>query len=122
MSREVRAIRGATQIVEDSIEQIESATVELMLEILRQNDLATSDLISVIFTATPDIHANFPAAAARLVGLGEVPLICAQELDVANALPLVIRAMVHCNTSRPQSEIKHVYLHGAKVLRKDLAQ
>jgi chorismate mutase len=122
MSKEVRAIRGATQIVEDSIEQIESATVELMQEILRQNDLATSDMISVIFTATPDIHANFPAAAARLVGLGEVPLICAQELDVVNALPLVIRAMVHCTTSKSQSEIKHVYLHGAKVLRKDLAQ
>lgn len=118
----MRAIRGATQISADVVEQIESATVELMEEILRQNRLVPTDLISVIFTATPDIHANFPAAAARLIGLGEVPLICAQEIDVAGALPLVIRVMVHCNTESSQSEIRHIYLHGAKSLRKDIAQ
>ena len=122
MATAVRAIRGATQISADAVEQIESATVELMEEILRQNRLVPTDLISVIFTATPDIHANFPAAAARLIGLGEVPLICAQEIDVAGALPLVIRVMVHCNTESSQSEIKHIYLHGAKSLRKDIAQ
>lgn len=122
MVKSVRAIRGATQISIDSKAEIESATVELVSAILEQNQLSANDLISIIFTATPDIHANFPAAAARTMGLGHVPLICAQELDVPGALPLVIRAMVHANLEADLSEVRHVYLHGAKALRQDLAQ
>lgn len=122
MAKSVRAIRGATQISIDSKAEIESATVELVSAILDQNQLTADDLISIIFTATPDIHANFPAAAARTMGLGHVPLICAQELDVPGALPLVIRAMVHANLEAELSEVRHVYLHGAKALRQDLAQ
>ena len=122
MTEKVRAIRGATQISEDSVTEIESKTVELMSELMEQNKLTSEDLISVLFTATPDIHANFPAAAARAMGLGQVPLLCATEIDVPGALPLVIRVMAHAYTELPTSDIKHVYLHGAKALRKDIAQ
>jgi chorismate mutase len=122
MVEKVRAIRGATQLSEDSVSEIESMTVELMSQVMEQNQLTADDLISVLFTATPDIHANFPAAAARAMGLGQVPLLCATEIDVPGALPLVIRVMAHAYTELPASEIKHVYLHGAKALRKDIAQ
>lgn len=122
MAEKVRAIRGATQVSVDSVEEIESKTVELMAEVMAQNSLSVDDLISVIFTTTPDIHANFPAAAAREMGLGQVPLLCSTEIDVPGALPRVIRLMAHAYTELPTSEIKHIYLHGAKALRRDIAQ
>lgn len=119
---QVRAIRGAIQLDADTASEIESRTTELVSEMLLRNDLEIDDLISVIFTCTPDIHAGFPAAAARALGMGHIPLICASELDIVGALPLTIRVMMHANSSRPLREVAHIYLRGAKVLRQDLAQ
>ena len=76
----------------------------------------------MIFTATPDLHSEFPALAARQLGIGDVPLLCAQEIDVAGAMPRVIRVMVHAETDRTKAEVRHVYLRGAAALRRDLAQ
>lgn len=118
----VRAIRGAIQLDVDSASEVESRTVELVSEMLERNALNIDDLISVIFTCTPDIHAGFPAAAARSLGMGHIPLICAAELDIAGALPLTIRVMMHAHSGLPLREISHVYLRGAAVLRQDLAQ
>ena len=118
----VRAVRGATQLDVDERGHLLASVEELVSELLRQNELRTEDLISMLFTATPDLHAEFPAVAARELGIGDVPLICAQELDIAGALPRVIRVMVHAETPRSRAEVRHVYLRGAVALRRDLAQ
>ena len=118
----VRAIRGATQLAEDSIDEMKSAVVELLNDLFAANEIATEDLISILFTATPDIHSDFPAAAARTLDLGSIPLICAQEIDVTGALPRIVRVMVHAYSPRNISEIKHIYRRGANALRKDIAQ
>ncbi len=118
----VRAIRGAVQLDEDDRDHLLASVDELIREILGQNALATDDLISMIFTATPDLHSEFPALAARQLGIGDVPLLCAQELDIAGALPRVIRVLVHAETDRTKAEVRHVYLRGAAALRRDLAQ
>lgn len=118
----VRAVRGATQLSADDPTEMAEAVVELLEQILERNQLTIDDLISVLFTATPDLSSEFPAAAARTVGLGDVPLLCAQEIDVTGALPRVVRVMLHAESARPRSEIVHIYLRGAEVLRKDLAQ
>lgn len=94
----------------------------LLTAILARNALDPDDLISVWFTATPDLHSDFPAAAARKLGITDVPLICAQELDIAGAMPRVVRILAHIETSLPKSEIAHVYLGAAAALRKDIAQ
>lgn len=122
VSTQIRAIRGAIQIENDTVDSITEATHELVLEMLTRNGIAVDDLISIIFTATPDLHAAFPAAAARGLGLGHIPLICAQEIDVLGALPRVIRVMMHSNTELSLTEVTHVYLRGAAALRTDLAQ
>lgn len=118
----VRAVRGAVQLDTDDRAHLLSSVEELVGEVLRQNDLGTEDLISILFTATSDVHAEFPAVAARQLGIGDVPLICAQELDIAGAMPLVIRVMMHVDTPRTRAEVRHVYLRGAAALRRDLAQ
>lgn len=118
----VRAIRGATQIDRDDPAMMKDAVVELMSEILRSNNLKIEDLISVIFTCTPDLTSDFPAASARAMGLGEIPLLCAVEIAVPNSLPRTIRTLVHSETDRSQNQIVHVYLRETTVLRKDLAQ
>jgi chorismate mutase len=118
----VRAIRGATQIERDDAALMQEAVVELMKEIMRANSLESSDLISVIFTVTSDICSDFPAASARAMGLGDVPLLCSTEIPVPGSLPRTIRALVHCETERSQKQIAHIYLRGTTVLRKDLAQ
>jgi chorismate mutase len=117
-----RAIRGATCLTEDSSAQMTEAVVELLSEIMARNSVSKDDIVSVLFTATPDLHSAFPASAARSLDFGDVPLICAQEIDVTGALSKVIRVMVHVETSLPKSDIKHVYLRGAEVLRQDIAQ
>jgi chorismate mutase len=89
---------------------------------MTRNAIATDDLVSVLFTSTPDLHSAFPAAAARGVGLADVPLICAQEIDVTGAMEKVVRVMVHVQTPKARAEIKHVYLRGAEALRQDIAQ
>lgn len=118
----VRAIRGATQIDADERGLILDATTELVTEVMARNELTTADVISVLFTATPDLTTEFPALAARKIGFHDVPLLCASEIDVPHALPRVIRLMAHIETDRPRSEIQHVYLRGATALRLDIAQ
>lgn len=118
----VRGIRGATQIDRDDPLQMQEAVVELMSELIRANGLATEDLISVIFTVTSDLNSDFPAASARAMGLGDVPLLCSTEIPVPKSLPRTIRVLVHCETTRTQKQIAHIYLRGTAVLRKDLAQ
>lgn len=118
----VRAIRGATRLSADDPVEMTDAVVELVEAMLERNDLDRDTLISVIFTATPDLVCMFPAAAARGAGLGDVPLICAQEIAVPGALSRVVRVLAHAEVDRPRSAISHVYLRGAEVLRQDLAQ
>jgi chorismate mutase len=118
----VRAVRGATQVDADDREQILEATTELVSEVMTRNGLTTDDVISVLFTATPDLTAEFPALAARKLGFHEVPLLCAGEIPVPHALPRVIRLMAHIETESPRSVIQHVYLRGAAALRMDIAQ
>jgi chorismate mutase len=118
----VRAIRGATQVDVNSKEQILEATTELVTEVMTRNELTTDDVISVLFTATTDLTAEFPALAARKLGFHEVPLLCASEIDVPHALPRVIRLLAHVETDKPRSAMQHVYLRGATVLRLDIAQ
>src|SRR4029079_15429329 len=98
------------------------SVVELIEAMLRRNDMTTDDLVSMVFTATPDLVCMFPAAAARGLGLGDVPLICAQEISVDGALSRVVRVMAHAELDRPRADVVHVYLRGAEVLRQDLAQ
>jgi chorismate mutase len=118
----VRAIRGAIQLDTDEREHLLASVEELIREIFEQNEIDHDELISMILTATPDLHSEFPALAARQLGIGDVPLLCAQELDIVGAMPRVIRVMLHLDTARPRSEIRHVYLRGAAALRRDLAQ
>ena len=115
----IRAIRGAIQVGANTPEEIESGVKELLPAILKANSLKSEEVISVLLTCTPDLNAAFPAAFAREVGFGAVPLLCAVEMDVPGALPLVIRVMLHTELA---GEVNHVYLRGASVLRKDLAQ
>jgi len=121
-TRAVRAIRGATQLDHDDRDHLLESVAELIDSILEQNAIDNADLISMMLTATPDLRSEFPAVAARALGIGDVPLICAQEIDVAGALPRVIRVMVHVHSDLRRDQVKHVYLRGAVALRKDLAQ
>ncbi len=116
----VRALRGATTVDADEIEQVNERVVALLEELFRRNDLDHDAVISVILTATPDIRSTFPATAARKFGLGDVPLLCAQELDILGATPLCIRVLLHIETERARGELRHVYLEGASHLRDDL--
>ncbi|MGD9956115.1 MAG: chorismate mutase [Candidatus Nanopelagicales bacterium] len=118
----VRALRGATRLSADDPAEMTEAVVELVGEMLARNSLDRADLISVIFTSTPDLVCMFPAAAARGIGLGDVPLICAQEIAVPGALSRVVRVMAHAEMDVPRSDVVHVYLRGAEALRQDLAQ
>ncbi|PKQ26233.1 MAG: chorismate mutase [Actinobacteria bacterium HGW-Actinobacteria-4] len=118
----IRAIRGATTLAQDERDHLHERTHELVDAMLAQNGLTQEDIISVIFTCTPDIVSDFPAAAARTLGFGAVPLMCAQEMAVPGALPLVVRVMMHANLDTPRDDVLHVYLHDAVSLRRDLAQ
>lgn len=115
----LHALRGATSVAADERQAILDATGELMRELLDRNGLGSDDLVSCLFTLTPDLHAEFPAVAAREIGLSSVPLMCAQELDVAGAMPRVIRVMVHCYLGDGR-EPQHVYQGEARALRLDL--
>lgn len=115
-----RALRGATTIDSDSAEEVSVHTKDLLLEMMSRNGIDKQDIISILFTSTKDVRSAFPAAAAREIGLGDVPLMCAGELDIINSTPLCIRIMMHLETSRSRSEMRHVYLRGAKGLRDDL--
>jgi chorismate mutase len=117
-----RAVRGAIQVEADERDQILAATTELLTEVLVRNALTPEDLISVVFTATPDLVSEFPAYAARQMGITDVPLLCASEISVPGAMPRVLRLLAHVDTERPRAELRHVYLRGAAQLRTDLPQ
>jgi chorismate mutase len=117
----VRGVRGATTVAEDTKEGILSATAELLREMIARNDLAPEDLVSIVFTATADLHAVFPAEAARGIGISDVPLLCARELNVEGAMPRCLRVLMHAYTERDLQSVRHVYLGDAKALRTDLA-
>ena len=118
----VRAVRGAVQVGSSDRTEILAGTAELVTEVMSRNELSPDDVISVIFTATPDLTAEFPALAARQLGFQEVPLLCASELDVPGAMQRVVRLMMHIETSKPRAAVQHVYLRGAAALRLDIAQ
>jgi chorismate mutase len=116
----VRALRGATTVTADTAAAIEEAVLELLAAMFERNAIDHDDLISILFTATDDLHSAFPAAAARTFGLGDVPLICARELAIDGSVGRCVRVMVHLTTSRSRAELRHIYLRGAANLRDDL--
>lgn len=116
----LRAVRGATSVAEDTGEAIRERTLELVGEVLARNLLSAENLVSIIFTATEDLVSEFPAAAAREMGLSTVPLLCAREIPVVGSLPMCIRMLAHCYAPADR-EIRHVYLHEAQRLRRDLS-
>jgi chorismate mutase len=118
--RALRGIRGATTVVEDTQAAILEATEELIRDIVAANGLASEDVASALFTVTPDLHAEFPAAAARRMGWTLVPLLNFTEIGVPGRLPRCIRVLIHVNTSKAQAEMVHVYLREAVSLRPDL--
>jgi len=118
----VRALRGATTVDADTTEQVHERVQALLAAMLDRNDVSKDDLVSVVFTATDDIHSMFPAAAARAIGMGDVPLLCARELDIEGGTPRCIRVLMHVTTERPRAELHHVYLEGARGLRDDLPE
>jgi chorismate mutase len=117
----LRAVRGATSVAQDTSEAIREGTAELLGEVLARNGLTADDLVSIIFTATADLNADFPAAGAREIGLSAVPLLCTREIPVVGALGRCIRVMVHCYAPADRP-IRHVYLHEARRLRTDLPE
>lgn len=118
----VRAVRGATQLESDTREEMLDRVAEMVTEVMAANGLEVEDFISVIFTATSDLLAEFPAYAARRLGFGEVPLLCARELEIEGSMPRVVRMLAHVESTVPRAEITHVYLHGAAALRSDLTK
>ncbi len=116
----VRAVRGAIQVDRDERDLVLAATTELLEAVLSRNGLSHEDLISVVFTATPDLVSEFPAYAARQMGITDVPLLCASEISVPGAMPRVLRLLALVETSLARAEIRHVYLRGAAALRTDL--
>jgi chorismate mutase len=115
----LRALRGATTVEANEPDAILSATEELVREVMQRNALEPEAMVSCIFTCTDDLDAEFPAVAARNLGLSAVPLLCAREINVPDALPRVIRLLLHCYAD-PDTDPKHVYLREAETLRRDL--
>jgi chorismate mutase len=118
----VRGIRGATTVPANTREDILAATRELLDEIVRANEIDPDHVASIIFSTTPDLSAEFPAVAAREVGFTHVALECVHEMNVPGALAKCLRVLMHVNTERSARDIKHVYLRGARVLRRDLVE
>lgn len=116
----MRGIRGATCLQHDDAREMTDAVKELLGEMLSRNSVQPEDVVSVILTCTPDLRSAFPAAGARAFGLTDTPLMCAQEMDVHGALERVVRILAHVESDIPRSQIQHVYLRGAEVLRQDL--
>jgi chorismate mutase len=116
----VRALRGATSVEIDDREAILEATEQLLGEMLRRNDVELDDLVSIVFTATSDLTSAFPALAARRLGITEVPLLCAAEIAVPDAMPRCVRVLMHLYTHLDSASLRHVYLRDAQDLRADL--
>jgi chorismate mutase len=117
----LRGIRGAITVKKDSKAEILSATTRLLADMMRENGVKPAEIASIIFTATRDLKAEFPARAARLIGLNYVPLICAVEIDVPKSLKKCLRILMLAETAKRQEEVKHIYLEGASVLRKEFS-
>ncbi len=118
---QVRGIRGATNVAENTAEEVREATRELLQAILEANQITRfDDIVSAIFTTSPDLTAAFPAEAARALGMEQVPLLCASEIAVPGAMPMCIRILLQINTTRRQDEMVHLYLRDAKRLRPDV--
>lgn len=115
------AIRGAITVPEDTPGAVKEATGLLLQELIRLNSIGGGEIVSIIFTATEDIRSEFPAVAARELGLNDTPLICAREIPKPGALPLCIRVLIHFYTPLAKEELKPVYLREAVKLRPDLA-
>lgn len=115
------ALRGATTCEVDTPQAIHEATAELLSELLERNGADAGDLVSLIFTSTPDLISGFPAGAARELGLSDVPLLCAAEIAVAGSLPKCIRILAHLSSATAREDLHHVYLRGATILRTDLS-
>ncbi|WP_248581551.1 chorismate mutase [Nocardioides sp. InS609-2] len=117
-----RAVRGATQLDVDTREHMLDRVAEMVQDVMDVNGLTADDFISVVFTATSDLVAEFPAYAARQLGFADVPLLCARELEIEGSMPRVVRLLAHVETDLPRADITHVYLHGAANLRRDLTR
>ncbi len=120
MPSAVRALRGATTVDADTAEQVSERTITLLETMFERNGVDHDDLISIWFTVTDDITSAFPATAARAIGLGDVPLMCAREIPVVGSKPLCVRVLAHLNTEIARPDLRHVYLEGAVSLRDDL--
>jgi len=116
----VRGFRGAVQVEADEPGLVLAATSELVTAVMERNGLSDDDLISMVFTATPDLTCQFPAAAARGLGLVDVPLLCAAEIPVPGAMPRVVRLLAHAETALTRADVRHVYLGATVALRDDL--
>jgi chorismate mutase len=122
MPEAIRALRGATTFDVDEADHVSERVVALVSEMLERNDVDHEALISVIFTATDDLTSIFPATAARSIGLGDVPLLCARELGIEGGTAQCIRVMMHLQTTHSRAELRHVYLEGARGIRDDLPE
>ena len=122
MAERVRALRGAITLDSDSKDQVIERTARLLTTMLERNQVTHEDLVSIVFTATDDIRSEFPAAAARQIGISDIPLLCARELSVEGAVGLCIRVLMHLYTEKESGALRHVYLEGAVPLRTDLPQ
>ncbi len=122
MAPVLRAVRGATTLDEDTAEQVSSRVRALVEAMVSRNGVEHDDIVSILFTATDDITSMFPATAARSLGLGDVPLICARELGVVGGRPLCVRVLMHLYTERSRGDLHHLYLEGARSLRDDLPE
>ena len=116
----LRAARGAIRVPSDDGDALLGSTERLLSAVLQRNRIDPEDLVSIMFTATEDLRAAFPAEAARRMGLGRVPLMCAQEISVEGSMPSVIRILLHFHSDRTLGEVEHVYLDGAESLRDDV--
>lgn len=118
----VRGLRGAINVEDNSAKGILEATRELLTELLRANEIQDfGEIASAVFTTTTDLNAAFPAEAARELGMNQVPLLCATEIDVPGAMPRCIRVLLQLNTDKSQSDMVHVYLRDARNLRPDVS-
>ncbi len=118
----LRGLRGATTCSEDTPEAIAGAVVELLPRLMERNGLSHDDVVSVIFTTSPDLTSAFPATAARGIGFGDIPLLCASEIDVPGSMRRCVRVLMHVMSTRPRAEMHHVYLRDAQSLRDDLPE
>ena len=116
----VRAARGAIVVADDTAASVHASTGKLLASLLERNGVEHDDLISILFTVTDDLRSAFPAEAARRMGMGDVPLLCAREIPVAGAMPSVVRVLMHFHSDRALDQVTHVYLDGAEKLRDDL--